>query len=244
MNSPPFQLRDAVEHFWRSRQRHGHTESVAFTGRRQEVVGGHHFDGFLQTFQELLVSVGVPEQSIHIRRSLTNLPGYFRATKMWDLLVIRDQELQAVIELKAQVGPSFGNNANNRAEEALGNAVDLWTAYREGAYLANPAPWVGYVFLLEDCEATRRPFDPRSPHFPVFKEFEHASYAERYELLLRRMVTERHYSAACLVLSEPNRAGDAKNYMEPAPDLSVAGFIDGLLRRCSPLRVPVGKRSP
>ena len=34
-------------------------------------------------------------------------------------------ELQAVVELKAQVGPSFGNNANNLAEEALGNAVDL-----------------------------------------------------------------------------------------------------------------------
>ena len=148
MNSPPLRLRDAVEHFWRSRRRYGNAESIAFTGRRQEVVGGHHFDGFLQMFRELLVSVGVPEQSIHIRRSLTNLPGYFRATKMWDLLVVRDQELQAVIELKAQVGPSFGNNANNRAEEALGNAVDLWTAYREGAYLANPAALGGLCLLV------------------------------------------------------------------------------------------------
>ena len=153
---------------------------------------------------------------------------------MWDLLVVRDQELQAVFELKAQVGPSFGNNANNRAEEALGNAVDLWTAYREGAYLANPAPWVGYIFLLEDCEETRRPLAPRSRHFPVLEEFKRASYAERYELLLRRLVTERHYSAACLLLSEPDLAGTEQNYTEPARDLSAAGFIDGLLRRCSP----------
>lgn len=234
MNSERPQLRDAVEYFWRSRRRYEGTESVAFAGRRQEVVGARHFDEFLQTLRELLISADVPDDSIHFRRSLTNLPGYFRATKMWDLLVVKDQELQAVIELKAQVGPSFGNNANNRAEEALGNAVDLWTAYREGAYLANPAPWVGYIFLLEDCEATRRPLAPRSRHFPVLEEFGSASYAERYELLLRRMVTERHYSAACLLLSEPHRAGDEQNYTEPAPDLSVASFIDGLLRRCSP----------
>jgi hypothetical protein len=154
---------------------------------------------------------------------------------MWGLLVVRDQELQAVVELKAQVGPSFGNNANNRAEEALGNAVDLWTAYREGAYFANPAPWVGYIFLLEDCEETRRPLAPRSHHFPVLDEFNSASYAARYELLLRRMVTERHYSGACLVLSEPHLAGAEQNYTEPAPDLSVGGFFDGLLRRCAPL---------
>lgn len=235
MNSQRPQLRDAVEHFWRSRRRYEGGESVAFAGRRQEVVGARHFDGFLQTLREILTSAGVPDESIHFRRSLKYLPGYFRATKMWDLLVVRDQELQAVVELKAQVGPSFGNNANNRAEEALGNAVDLWTAYREGAYLANPAPWVGYIFLLEDCEETRRPLAPRSRHFPVLDEFTSASYAERYELLLRRMVTERHYSAACLILSEPHRAGTEQNYTEPAPDLSVAGFINGLLRRCSPL---------
>ena len=48
------------------------------------------------------------------------------------------------------------------------------------------------------------------------------------------MVTERHYSAACLLLSEPHRAGMEQNYTEPASDLSVAGFIDGLLRRCAP----------
>ena len=75
----------------------------------------------------------------------------------------------------------------------------------------------------------------REPHFPVLDDFRDASYAVRYELLLRRMVTERHYSAACLLLSEPLRAGMPENYTEPTSDLSVAGFIDGLLRRCSPL---------
>ena len=232
---PPPPFRDAVEYFWRSRRRYEGDENVAFAGRRQEVVGGGHFDGFLSTLRELLISAGVPRESVFYHRRLTFLPGYFRATKMWDLLVVAGGELQAVVELKAQVGPSFGNNANNRTEEALGNAVDLWTAYREGAYRANPAPWVGYLFVLEDCEKTRRSLRTDEPHFPVLEDFRGASYAERYELLLRRMVTERHYSSACLLLSELHRAGMEQNYTEPASDLSVAGFIDGLLRRCSPL---------
>ena len=217
------------------RRRYARGETAAFAGRRQEVVGGHQMDGFLHTLRQLMISAGVSEESIYFRRSLTQLPGYFRATKMWDLLVVGNEELQAVVELKAQVGPSFGNNANNRAEEALGNAVDLWTAYREGAYQVTPAPWVGYLFLLEDCEETRRALLPKSPHFPVLEDFRSASYADRYELLLRRMVTERHYSAACLLLSDPIRAGTEQNYTEPAPDLGVAAFIGGLLRRCSPL---------
>ena len=233
MNADPLPLRDAVAHFWAVRGRNS-AEGVAFAGRRQEVVGGNQFDGFLYTLQQQLIDNGVAADSIFFRRSLTHIPGYYRATKMWDLLVVATGEFQAAVELKAQIGPSFGNNANNRAEEAIGNAVDLWTAYREGAYRANLAPWVGYLFLLEDCEATRRPVRSKEPHFPVFEDFKAASYAKRYELLLRRLVQERQYSGTCLLMSEASRAGASHNYTEPASDLSVASFFDGLLRRCAP----------
>jgi hypothetical protein len=36
---------------------------------------------------------------------MLTLPGYFRLTKLWDLLVIYKGELIAAIELKSQVGP-------------------------------------------------------------------------------------------------------------------------------------------
>ena len=137
--------------------------------------------GMERTPSKALISAGVPRESVFYHRRLTFLPGYFRATTMWDLLLVTGGELQAVVELKAQMGPSFENNANNRAEEALGNAVDLWTAYREGAYRANLA-WVGYLFVLEDCEKTRRPLRTDEPHFPVLADFRGTSYAERYEL--------------------------------------------------------------
>lgn len=84
-----------------------------------------------------------------LRRAGVELPGYYRPTKKWDLVVFSRNRLVAAIELKSQVGPSFGNNFNNRTEEAIGNAVDVWRAYEEGTFGA-VRPWLGYVFLLEE----------------------------------------------------------------------------------------------
>ena len=56
-------------------------------------------------------------------RSLLTLPGYFLPTKLWDLLSINEGRLVAGLECKSQVGPSFGNNFNNRTEEAIGAAT-------------------------------------------------------------------------------------------------------------------------
>ena len=46
------------------------------------------------------------------------IPGWYRPEKKWDLLVVADNKLLAGIEFKSQVG-SFGNNYNNRTEEAI-----------------------------------------------------------------------------------------------------------------------------
>ena len=66
------------------------------------------------------------------------LPGFYRPTKKWDLVVVRDGRLCAAIEMKSQVGPSFGNNFNNRTEEAVGSSVDLWRAYQSSTRCADP----------------------------------------------------------------------------------------------------------
>lgn len=76
-----------------------------------------------------------------------------------------------MVELKSQVGHSFGNNFNNPVEEAIGSAVDIWTAYREGAFGGPIRPWLGYLFLLEDCPKSRSPVKVEEPHFKVFPEF-------------------------------------------------------------------------
>ena len=128
----------------------------------------------------MLLSSGVPMECIHVKKSLTVVPGFFRPTKTLDFLVVVDRVLKVAIELKSHVGPSFGNNFNNRAEEAMGSALDIWTAFREGAFGNATAPWLGYLMALEDCPASRTPVKVMEPHFPVFSEFKNSSYAERY----------------------------------------------------------------
>jgi hypothetical protein len=114
-------------------------------GLRSAVTGGAQMDGFIQLFTDLITDCGLPSKFIR-RKKAVELPGFFRPTKEWDLIVVKDGTLIAAIEAKSQVGPSFGNNFNNRTEEALGSALDLWTAYREGAFLSSPQPFLGLLF--------------------------------------------------------------------------------------------------
>jgi len=180
-------------------------------------------DGFIDLFADLMVDAGTPPDCIFRKKRFLELPGFFRPTKEWDIVVVKDSSLVAAIEAKSQVGPSFGNNFNNRTEEAMGSALDLWTAYREGAYRASPQPFVGYFFMLEDCDGSTRPVRVREPHFEVFPEFVEASYMERYELFCRKLVIERHYTAAAFITSD-RRSGDSGTYQTPADDLSLDRF--------------------
>lgn len=161
-------------------------------------------------------------------RRVSVLPGYFRPEKEWDLVLIQGGHLAAAIELKSHVGPSFGNNFNNRAEEALGSADDLWTAHREGAFGSPRAPWVGYFLLLEDHAKSRRPVKPAEPIFDVLTEFKSASYVDRYEILLRRMMLERRYTATTLVTSTDPSEGPL-SVREPVPDLAFNAWLRSLL---------------
>ena len=183
-------------------------------------------DGIVSLLTELLTDAGVDLNCIFCRKAL-ELPGFFRPTKKWDLLVVRDGQLIAAIEAKSHVGPSFGNNFNNRTEEAMGSALDLWTAYREGAFNKTVKPWLGYFLLLEDCEKSRTPVAAAEPHFEVFHEFKGASYAARYELFCRKLVRERHYNAAAFLISNIDTSLE-EPYQHPAEDLTFDLFVRSL----------------
>lgn len=170
-------------------------------GSRGAVTGGKNMDGFVSLLIDLINANGLKDAEI-IRngRVQLTLPGYFRPTKMWDVLVLRRNRLIGAIELKSQVG-SFGNNFNNRTEEAIGTAHDLWTAYREGSFGDAPRPFVGWLMLVEDAPGSRSPVMDRSLHFPVRPEFQGASYLERYNLLCKKLVQEQLYTAAAVITS-------------------------------------------
>jgi hypothetical protein len=230
---------DAVEAFWAARS--GANVQRSQGGSRDAVVGGKNMLAFAQLVRDVVEHCGLPPDCVYMGFKDVVLPGFFRATKNWDVLVIHRRRLLAVFEFKSQVG-SFGNNLNNRAEEVIGSAADLWVAHHHHAFgdgphrprrdspqvseggrsessigqdpfdadpaLLNPnlrsdprPPFVGWLMLMEDCEASGRPVKVVEPHFKVFDEFRGASYAERYQILCERLVERQLYAAAALELS-------------------------------------------
>ncbi len=224
------QIREAIKLFWKTRDaqktQQGSKSGIKDAGLRAAVTGGKHLDGFSDICRKILSKAGVQDAHVYTS-SKSQLPGYYRAEKNWDLIVVADGHLIALIEFKAQVGPSFGNNFNNRTEESLGNATDLWAAYREGAFKPSARPWLGYVFILEDHPKSQSPVKTSEPHFPVFPEFQNATYAKRYEILLIKLLRERMYDGTALLLT-PREGGLKGKFTCPNEEISFKAFATGL----------------
>lgn len=229
--------RQAVHTFWHSRN--SGTVNAGPEGGRAAVVGGKNMDGFIEVVQAIVTHCGLAADTVHVRKSKVVLPGFFRATKSWDVLVVHESRLLGVFEFKSQVG-SFGNNFNNRSEEVIGSAADLWVAHHHGAYggvpkgrnevreyapaLLNPViqsdprpPFLAWLMLLEECDASMRSVRCDEPHFPVFEEFRDASYARRYQILCERLVERQLYSAAALELTPTGK--DSHRALSPATSI-------------------------
>jgi hypothetical protein len=185
-------------------------------------------NGFIDLVRDLLCESGLPEAQVYCKKDV-ELPGWFRPEKKWDLLIVSEGNLLAGIEFKSQVG-SFGNNFNNRTEEAIGSAADIWAAYREGAFQPSARPWLGYLMMLEDAPKSTAPVRASEPHFKVFPESKEASYAKRYEILLTKLVRERLYDSACFLMS--NKIDDPRGkYSEPSSELSFQTFLASILAK-------------
>lgn len=246
-------LREAIQHFWTVRQRQatsqgGGEEQARDRGERSAVTAGKHMDGFIRLIRDVLVEAGLTSASIFCKpreetkppgkrkkaepcapgSTRTILPGWFRAEKDWDFVVVTNGMLVAAIEFKSHVG-SFGNNCNNRVEEALGNATDLLAAYREGAFKPSMRPWMGYMMLLEDAPKSVRPVRVCEPHFPVFDEFRGASYANRYNILLMKLLRERLYDGTCFLMTAREEGIASGAYDEPNQELGFRNFVTSLL---------------
>lgn len=222
-------LTKAVQYFWTTREGQAQKQQVAGRrdqGGRSAVTGGKQMDGFVAIVRAIIIDAGLPDTCIHTSQRL-ELPGFYRAEKKWDLVVVDDNVLVAAVEFKSQIGPSFGNNFNNRSEEAIGTAQDIWTAYREGAFPMTDRPWLGYFMMLENCPRSTSSIAVKQPHFPVFREFYNVSYAERYQLLLTKLVRERLYDCAAFLMSTRKLGIDGR-YSTPDPSLSFVNLATSL----------------
>ncbi|HVU65022.1 MAG TPA: PaeR7I family type II restriction endonuclease [Phycisphaerales bacterium] len=229
MNDLDKRVAEAVRFFWSTRTSQNDKQGSGGqrdAGARSAVTGGKQLDGFVSLVRDVLVHAGCPAGSLFFDKRV-ELPGWFRAEKKWDLIVVHNTHLVAAVEFKSQIGPSFGNNFNNRSEEALGSATDIWAAYREGAFKPSPRPWLGYLMLLEDCDASQSAVKVSQPHFKVFPEFQNASYMRRYGILIQKLQRDRLYDGACFLVSG-SKDGPQGKYREPDPELRFELFVRGI----------------
>lgn len=226
-----------MKHFWRVRARQNKRQGLSGgkkdSGGRAAVTGGKHADGFVQLIAAIVKDAALPKVEIHVtEKRPRTLPGFYRPCKEWDVVVLSNTSLVAVVEVKSQVG-SFGNNFNNRVEEALGNATDFWAAYRQGLFKPSQKPWLGYLFMLEEREGSIRPTKPISlKPYAVDKDFQGRSYAKRYELFCERLIRDRLYDAACFFMSDAE-SGKKGLYIEPNRELGIANFAISLHARAA-----------
>jgi hypothetical protein len=110
----------AVAHYWRTRAAQRKKQEAggkADQGLRSAVTGGAQMDGFIDLFSELVIQTGIPQECI-FRKKAVELPGFFRPTKEWDLLIAG----------LAGVGPSQPFNITNEPPRKGANC-ELRTPY-------------------------------------------------------------------------------------------------------------------
>lgn len=227
-------ITEAVKEFWRVRDAEG-------------VRGGKTLDGFIRLLTWVVHHNGLPNAKIITGRQ-AQLPGYFRPTKSWDVVVLNNGTLIAAIELKS-IADSFGKNSNNRNEEALGSGIDVKEAFEENAFNGLTRLFTGYLILVEDCAETVATVQIQIKNFRAMTDFmanperrdeiyirgpegffpaiDGISYMGRFDILCKRLMQKKLYTAAA-VLKSPRTAIEDGEFSSVSRDTSIMAFLTSL----------------
>ncbi len=169
-----------------------------------------HFDHLIEAFKNELIKKGVSESSIR-KSGAAALPGaYDDSTRMWDLMVMENEELIAAVEFKSS---SSDKNVRNRMSDAVALAADFGRAYSTSER-RRFRPFLGFVFTLEEnARTTKR---TRSDSC--------ATHVDRYRDFFRRLVDDEMYDAiAYLTFTNSPVAVN-----EPDPTLGFEGLAQAV----------------
>jgi len=223
------EVTQAITWFWGSRAAQtggiGHSQGAA---GRDAVVGGQHLNEIRDLIASELVRLGAPQSAIKTSGKWKNMPGYFRPTKNWDLAVVNNQnQVIALFELKS-MSSSYGNNANNRTEEAIANSVELDYAVKMG--FVPIRPWLAYIFVIQDEPASRSKSTRRaSAAYPIDQTFTNASYVDRMAMVVQRLVSAGFYDAGWFVATaKPALASQDATWSSPLDDVGWQAFSTSL----------------
>lgn len=173
------------------------------TGQRSQVTSGKHLDGIANIIAADIEACGVDSKDIHTGNTNVELPGWFRATKKWDILALRGNDLIAAVELKS-IYASYGNNLNNRAEEAVGESTDAMYSVDRKLMNTTTPPLFAYALIVKkDQKSSSKCNAPKEPFFKADPVFTDTSYIERFEILCQRLRREGLFGAVWFVVVDP-----------------------------------------
>jgi hypothetical protein len=190
-------------------------------GNRPAVTGGKHLNAIDLLVQEELTATGAEGLELRLGRKAA-LPGYYRPTKAWDLLVLQHGEPVLAVEYKSMNG-SEGRNLNNRADEVFGVAEDIRQAELHG--LLPRTMRRAYVFVMAMTPtSTREVKVAKVAAGTTDPAFDGADYLERSALMCERMMDTGlyHFAWAVGVRERPFE------WVEPRPAVTWDRFARGL----------------
>ena len=195
-------------------------------GSRGEVTSGKHLDRVAEIVSEDIASMGIGSGDI-VGNGEAVIPGWFRASKRWDVLAFHGGQLVAAVELKSISG-SYGKNLNNRVEEALGEAQDASYAVKKDLLNRVIPPLLCYAMIVKKEEESEKTADmPRRGRFGYDPVFDDTSYLDRFRIACERMRLEGIYGAVWFVTVDPVRG----TVEEPVPELSYEAFLSEIRGR-------------
>lgn len=230
----------AIQHFWMIKN---DQQAAAILAGRSDggtsgsVRAGKHMSPFELLIRQVVEDAGIepdpaPSDKLY-------LPGFYRETKSWDVVLQYQGHALAIVEAKSQ-GSSLAKNFNNRVEEAIGQAADVWKSHERGLLISGLRPWVGYLMVVEETTKTT---DPKHllggkavpAGMKVDPLFDGMSYAERYATAFKRLDQERMLDATCVAITS-----GPESYEYPNEWLSFNGFAAQLWGRCQHVLALVG----
>ncbi len=187
-------------------------------GLRSQVTSGGHLDRLANVIADVFIDAGLSPEDVYLGKHGVELPGFFRPEKSWDVLAFRNNSLVAAIELKSMWN-SYGNNMNNRAEEAIGSGFDFRTAEKYDLF-GGSAPWLGYAFVIRDDPTINKPTSFEETHYCVDPDFSGTSYLRRSMVTCRRLMLERVYDRVFYAVYNPAD----ESFAEPDEEMTWAKF--------------------
>lgn len=233
-------VKDAIGKFWTTRD------------GGKGVLAGKTLDAFVHIIEKTVRDSGLKDAKAYTGRNTSQLPGFFRPHKCWDVVIIDNGKLIAAVEFKSHVG-SIGNNFNNRTEEVLGSILDLRTAIEESAFGEDANIFTGYLIVVEDSVESRTTPNIDMTYFPVMSGFlldestretlyipredttypraKGISYIDRYDVMCKRLMMKGLYTATALIAA-PKEAPINGSYTSISAQTSMQTFILKLAKHC------------